>query len=151
MDTLEILRNYLPKSKVKLFLFASFVVLLLTQLIMGFRYLDDYLVPFVFVLFLNDQFFKFKHPEKIYLLKNEKKIRLLMTIFFIVLFSLPALLDYYHVSERIQFFLYKMGFILWAQVFLLDAFNHYKETNSKKWLLFANTAVAMIFIGAFVF
>jgi hypothetical protein len=59
------------------------------------------------------------------------------------------MMDYVHLSYAKQLVFYKLGFILWAQAFLIDAYFHYKETHSKQWLLFANTAVLMIVIGAF--
>lgn len=141
-------KYFFVNSKVRLLLFFSFILMFLLQLFYGFQYLDDYLVVLIFILFLNDQTMKYKHPEKIISEVNDQRMRKVMTVLFLILFTIPILLDHYNVSQEIQLFLYKMGFILWAQVFLVDAFFHYKETHSKKWLIFANTAVAITIIGA---
>lgn len=148
MSSLMRVKYFFVNSKVRLLLFFSFILMFLLQLFYGFQYLDDYLVVFIFILFLNDQTMKYKHPEKISSEVNDQRMRKVMTILFLILFSVPVLLDHYNVSQEIQLFLYKMGFILWAQVFLVDAFFHYKETHSKRWLIFANTAVAITIIGA---
>jgi hypothetical protein len=151
MYNLEVLRNIMPSSKVKLSLGFSFLFLVLFQAFVGFKYFDDYLVVFLFILFLNDQFNKLKNPEQNYLLLHERKKRIVMTFIFLSMIFIPFILDLLHVPQSKLALIYKLGFIIWAQIFLIDAFNHYKETHSKKWLLFANTAVCLIVAGAFIF
>lgn len=136
-------------TKIKLVLLASFSVLMLVQFLAGFRDLEDYLVVFIFVLFLNDLYFKIKNPKtEVY--QAERNNRLIMSAVFLVLFLIPFIFDLENVSDETRVTVYKLGFVLWAQVFLIDSFLHYKQTQSKKWLVFANTAVLMIIIGAFV-
>lgn len=143
------LKSYLPNTKVKQALLVSFLLLLLAQLFLGFKYFEDYLILFIFALFLNDQFVKMKTPNNEQLLIVEKKKRLIMSIVFLILVTVPTLFEFLHLSSSIQLFLYKLAFMIWAQIFLVDAFTHYKETKSKKWLIFTNTAVMLIVIGAF--
>ncbi|MGZ3789626.1 MAG: hypothetical protein ACXVLQ_13945 [Bacteriovorax sp.] len=149
---LKIMRNF-PHvrnlTKLKLVLLISFSILLLFQFLVGFRDFEDYLVVFIFVLFLNDLYFKVTKPAH-FVLHEERLTRLLMSGVFLVLFSLPFIFDSFNVSNAIRLAIYKLGFVLWAQVFLLDSFLHYKQTHSKQWLVFANTAVLMIIMGAFV-
>lgn len=142
-------RIFLPTSKVKQALLVSFLLLLFAQIFLGFKYFEDYLIIFIFALFLNDQFIKMKTPKNEELLLNEKKKRFAMSIVFLILLVVPTLFEFLHLSGAIQLFLYKLAFMIWAQIFLVDAFSHYKETKSKKWLLFTNTAVILIVIGAF--
>jgi hypothetical protein len=122
--------------------------LFVLQIFIGFKYFDDYLIILIFILFLNDQFYKLKHPN-INLLIHEQKKRNKISLFLLVIFLIPSIMDHVHLSYAKQLVFYKLGFILWAQAFLVDAYFHYKETHSKQWLLFANTAVLMIVIGAF--
>jgi len=136
-------------TRLKLVLFLSFSILMLFQFLAGFRDLEDYLIVFIFVLFLNDLYLKIKKPETIPD-NNKRRNRLIMSVFFLLLFSLPFIIDTFNVSNAIRLTIYKLGFVLWAQVFLIDSFLHYKKTHSKQWLLFANTAVLLIIIGSFV-
>lgn len=147
---IKLINQFIYQSKVRLSLFVSFLFLICFQALIGFKYFDDYLIVFIFILFINDQFFKYKHPEKINLLNHERKTRMFMSAFFLALFSIPTILEILQVSPLKQLIFYKLAFIIWAQVFLLDAFKHYKETNSKQWLVFANTAMLFIVVGAFV-
>jgi hypothetical protein len=119
--------NPVTGNRAKLLLPAvfSFILMFLLQLFYGFQYLDDYLVVLIFILFLNDQTMKYKHPEKISSEVNDQRMRKVMTILFLILFSVPVLLDHYNISQEIQLFLYKMGFILWAQVFLVESLERY--------------------------
>jgi hypothetical protein len=59
----------------------------------------------------------------------------------------PVLFDFFHVKNITQIFISKISLILWAQIFLLDSYLHYRETASKKWLLFTN--IGGIFIVFF--
>ncbi|MDO9182097.1 MAG: hypothetical protein Q7U04_06800 [Bacteriovorax sp.] len=136
-------------SKLKLVLLLCFSILLLFQFLVGFRELEDYLVVFIFILFLNDLYFKIKQPQSIHF-QEERLKRLLMTLVFLGLFLLPFIFDSIDVSNSARLTLYKLGFVLWAQVFLVDSFLHYKHTQSKQWLVFANFAMLMIIVGAFV-
>ncbi len=74
-----------------------------------------------------------------------------MSVVFLILLSLPIFFDVFNVSNAMRLTIYKLGFVLWAQVFLLDSFLHYKETHSKQWLVFTNTALLLIIAGAFVY
>lgn len=136
-------------TRIKLVLLLCFTVLMLLQFLIGFRDFEDYLVVFIFVLFLNDLYLKIKKPNNIQY-SEERFIRLVMSVLFLLLFLLPFVFDSVNVSNATRLTLYKLGFVLWAQVFLIDSFMHYKETHSKQWLVFANLAVLMIVIGAFV-
>lgn len=133
----------------KAVLLLSFSTLMLFQFLVGFRDFEDYLVVFIFVLFLNDLYFKIRRPQTIHFQEGRIK-RLAMSAVFLVLFLLPFIFDSVNVSNATRLTLYKVGFVLWAQVFLLDSFLHYKQTHSKQWLVFANLAMLMIIIGAFV-
>lgn len=144
------LKKYIPESKVRKSLLLSFIFLMIYQIVTGFNNFEDYLLAFIFILFLNDQFLKLRHPDKIHVQDSEKRKRIFVTILISLLIALPSILDLLNISPKGQLILYKLGFILWAQVFLVDAFYQYKETNSKKWLLFANTAMFLIVFGAFV-
>ena len=124
-------------SSVKKLLLINFLLLLLFQIFVGFRDLDDYLVIFIFALFMNDLYFKLMKPLPV-LAKNEKRKRIWMTIFLVLLISMPLVFQFFHVGLLAQSFMSKVGLILWSQVFLLDAFIHYRETQSKNWLVFAN-------------
>lgn len=136
-------------TRIKLVLLLSFSTLMLFQFLVGFRDFEDYLVVFIFVLFLNDLYFKIKRSANIQFEKEGKK-RFLMSLLFLFLFMLPFVFDSVNVSDVTRVRLYKLGFVLWAQIFLIDSFLHYKQTHSKQWLVFANMAALMIIIGAFV-
>ncbi len=81
---------------------------------------------------------------------DEKFKRSVMSVIFLILFMLPFVLDAYNVADSTRLFIYRVGFILWAQIFLLDAFAHYQQTQSKQWLIITNVAVVLIVIGAIV-
>lgn len=134
-------------TRLKMVLLVCFSVLMLFQFLIGFRDFEDYLIVFIFVLFLNDLYFKIKRPETI--LQNERIKRIIMSVVFLGLFLLPFIFDSVNISNETRLMLYKLGFVLWAQVFLLDSFLHYRQTHSKQWLVFANLAMLMIVVGAF--
>lgn len=136
-------------TKIKFLLLASFSFLMVSQFFIGFKSFDDYLIIFVYALFLNDLVTKLKKTERISL-QNERTKRSVMSILFLILLSLPFFLDAFNVADSARLFIYRLGFILWSQIFLLDAFVNYKETRSKKWLLITNMAVLFIVMGAFV-
>lgn len=135
-------------TRIKLALLLSFSILMLFQLLIGFQSFDDYLIVFVYVLFLNDLYIKLKKPDMLYL-RDERFKRSVMSFIFLILFTLPFVLDAYNVADSTRFYIYRVGFILWGQVFLLDAFTHYQQTQSKQWLLITNMAALLIVIGAF--
>jgi hypothetical protein len=124
-------------SSVKKLLLLNFILLLLFQIFVGFEDLDDYLVVFIFALFMNDLYFKLNNPISPLLL-HEKRKRIWMTGLLVLLISLPLIFEIFHVQYGTQSFLSKVGLILWAQIFLLDSFIHYRDTHSRKWLLFTN-------------
>ena len=136
-------------SRLKLLLLSSFGILILFQFVIGFRDFEDYLLILIFILFLNDLHFKLKNPSALHQDKDLSK-RFAMSIVFLGLFTLPFLFDLFNVSDSIRLTLYKLGFVLWAQIFLIDSFIQYQQTKSKKWLVFANLAVLMIVVGSFV-
>lgn len=136
-------------TRIKLALLLSFSTLMIFQFFIGFKSFDDYLIAFVYVLFLNDLFIKLKRPDLIFY-HDERLKRSIMSIIFLVLFSLPFLLDGFGVTDSIRSLIYRIGFMLWAQVFLLDAFVNYRQTQSKNWLLITNMAALLIVIGAFI-
>jgi hypothetical protein len=122
---------------------------MLFQFLVGFKDFDDYLIVFIFVLFLNYLYLKMKRTHNINF--QEVRInRLIMSVVFFILFMLPFVFDSVNVSDVTRLTFYKMGFVLWAQVLLVDSFLHYKETHSKKWLVFTNMAALMIVVGAFI-
>ncbi len=136
-------------TKLKFVLLVSFCVLLLFQFLIGFRDFEDYLIVFIFILFLNDLYYKMVRPKTL-IYHEERVMRLIMSAVFLILFMLPFAFDTFNVSNVTRLAIYKLSFVLWAQIFLLDSFLHYKQTHSKQWLVFTNTAVLMIIIGAFV-
>lgn len=152
------LLKYLPKTtlvgltRIRLALLISFSLLMLWQLLVGFVSFDDYLIGFVYVLFLNDLYMKLKHPEILFNMDNDGtlKNRNKMSLIFLILFTLPFLLDVWNISDGVRMFLYKIGFILWGQVFLLDAYLNYKQTKSYQWLGITVTAVLIIIVGSIV-
>lgn len=135
-------------TKVKLALLVSFSSLVFLQFLTGFRNFEDYLIVLVYALFLNDLYLKIKKPEQLFY-QDERIKRSVMSYIFLALIVFPFFLDAFNVSNLSRLFLFKLGFVLWAQVFLLDAFIHYRQTNSKQWLLITNMAVFFIVIGAF--
>ncbi len=143
-----ILKNF-KMPKLKLVLLISFSTLLLFQFLVGFRDFEDYLIVFIFILFLNDLYYKLIRPPHMNF-REERLKRLIMSGVFLILLSMPFLFDSFNVSNAARLAIYKLGFVLWAQVFLLDSFLHYKQTHSKQWLVFAHTAALLLMIGAFV-
>ncbi len=141
--------NIVQLTAIKKLLLLAFSVLLFFQLLVGFVSFDDYLVIFVYALFLNDLYIKIKKPDLLYY-QDERVKRSQMSFVFFVLFLLPFVFDAFNVTDVTRLFLYKIGFILWAQIFLLDAFMHYRQTNSKRWLIITNVAVLFIVMGSFV-
>lgn len=135
-------------TKLKLVLLGCFSLLVFFQFLVGFKHFDDYLIIFIFILFLNDLYFKIKYPQNI--INEAQSKRRLMSFIFLGLFMLPFILDAVDVSNAARLTLFKLGFLVWAQIFLIDSFFQYKQTHSKNWLVFANFAVLMIIIGAFV-
>lgn len=135
-------------TRIKLALLLSFSVLMAAQALVGFKDFEDYLVAFVFVLFVNDLYIKLKKPDLIFY-HDERIKRSIMSGIFLVLFTLPFLLDVFNVSDATRLFLYRLGFMLWAQIFLLDAFVNYRQTQSKNWLFITNMAALLIIVGAF--
>jgi hypothetical protein len=125
-------------TRLKLVLLVSFSVLMLFQFLIGFRDFEDYLVVF-----------KIKRPQTLHF-QEERIKRLAMSTVFLGLFLLPFIFDSVNVSNATRLTLYKLGFVLWAQVFLIDSFLQYKQTHSKQWLVFANLAMLMIIVGAFI-
>lgn len=146
---MNVLKNIsgLQLTRVKMALLLAFSTLLLCQLFIGFKSFDDYLIVFVYVLFLNDLYIKLRKPDLIFY-QDERIKRSIMSIVFLVLFSLPFLLDVFNVNDAFRGFIYRVGFMLWAQVFLLDAFMNYRQTHSKQWLLITNMAALFIVMGA---
>jgi hypothetical protein len=135
-------------TRIKLALLLSFSILMLGQLLIGFKDFEDYLVAFVFALFINDLYIKLKKPD-LNFYHDERIKRSIMSMIFLVLFTLPFMLDVFNVSDLTRLFLYRLGFMLWAQIFLLDAFMNYRQTQSRKWLLITNMAALLIIVGAF--
>ncbi len=136
-------------DKVKLTLLFLFFFLLLFQYAIGFNAFEDYLIILVFVLFLNDLYVKAK-TRQVNFNDQERISRLIMSVVFFVLFLMPFIFDFANFSNGTRFNIYKLGFILWGQIFLLDSYHHYKKTNSKQWLVFTNMAILMILFGAFI-
>jgi hypothetical protein len=136
-------------TRIKIALLLAFSTLMLFQFFIGFKSFDDYLIIFVYALFLNDLFIKLKRPDVLNYQDGRIK-RSVVSIIFLVLFSLPFVLDSFNVNDNARFFIYRLGFVLWAQVFLLDAFVNYRQTQSRNWLLITNMAALLIVIGAFI-
>ncbi len=135
-------------TRIKLALLLSFSALIVLQLLVGFKSFEDYLIVFVYVLFLNDLYIKIKRPD-LGAYQDERIKRSMMSGVFLVLFTLPFMLDALNVTDQSRMFIYRLGYMLWAQVFLLDAFIQYKQKQSKQWLIITNTAALLIVFGAF--
>jgi hypothetical protein len=71
-------------SPIKKLLLLNFLLLLIFQIVIGFKDLDDYLVIFVFVLFLNDLYFKLTKPMPT-LIHEEKRKRIWVSMFLLLL------------------------------------------------------------------
>lgn len=150
-NSMNVLKNLsgIQLTRIKLALLLAFSTLLLFQFFIGFVSFEDYLIGFVYILFLNDLYIKVKKPDLIFY-HDERIKRSFMSLIFLVLFFLPFLLDAFNFNDTTRTFIYRLGFMLWAQVFLLDAFVNYRQTQSKQWLLITNMAALMIVIGAFI-
>lgn len=151
MNVLKLLPSLsgIQLTRIKLALLMAFSLLLLFQFLVGFKSFGDYLIGFVYVLFLNDLYIKLKRPELIFY-QDERVKRSMMSLVFLVLFMLPFMLDAFNVTDVTRSFIYRLGFMLWAQIFLLDAFVNYRQTQSRQWLLITNMAALFIVIGAFI-
>lgn len=147
MDVLKNLSG-IQLTRIKLVLLLAFSVLMLFQFLIGFQSFDDYLIGFVYVLFLNDLYIKVKKPDLCFY-HDERFKRSVMSMIFMVLFTLPFILDAFNVTDVARGFIYRLGFMLWAQIFLLDAFVQYRQTQSRNWLVITNMAALLIVFGAF--
>lgn len=136
-------------TRIKLALLLSFSSLLILQLLVGFKSFDDYLIVFVYVLFLNDLYIKIKKPDMLFY-HDERIKRSIMSGVFLILFTLPFMLDAFNVADSSRMLIYRLGYMLWAQIFLLDAFVQYRLTQSRQWLIITNMAALFIVFGAFV-
>lgn len=149
-NCMNVLKNLsgIQLTRIKLALLLAFSTLMMFQSLIGFKSFDDYLIVFVYVLFLNDLYIKLKKPDLCFY-HDERIKRSLMSVIFLVLFSLPFILDVFNVTDVTRGLIYRLGFMLWAQIFLLDAFVQYRQTQSRNWLLITNMAALLIIIGAF--
>ena len=148
---MNVLKNLsgIQLTRIKMALLLAFSTLLLFQFFIGFVSFDDYLIGFVYILFLNDLYIKVKKPDLLFY-HDERIKRSVMSLIFLVLFFLPFVLDAFNVTDTSRAFIYRLGFMLWAQIFLLDAFMNYRQTQSRQWLLITNMAALLIVIGAFI-
>lgn len=151
-------------TKTKACLAVSFLVLMLTQFLLGFKEFEDVVIVFVFILFLNDLYGKMKAHiqnkesgvEAVDVLKcsdellQETERRKKMTLVFLGLFAISVFMDWYNVSNSSRLFIYKLGFVLWSQILFLDVFMKYKETQSKKWFVFTHVAIIFIILSALI-
>jgi hypothetical protein len=149
-NSMNVLKNLsgIQLTRIKLALLLAFSSLMLFQFLIGFQSFDDYLIAFVYVLFLNDLYIKVKKTDLCFY-HDERFKRSVMSIIFMVLFTLPFLLDGFNVTDATRGFIYRLGFMLWAQIFLLDAFVQYRQTQSRNWLVITNMAALLIIFGAF--
>ena len=138
----------LQLTRIKLVLLMAFSLLLLLQALIGFQSFEDYLIGLVYILFLNDLYIKIKRTDLSHY-NNDRMKRSVMSVLFLVLFLMTFLLDELNVTNAVRLYLYKLGFMLWAQIFLLDAFINYRQTQQKSWLIITNMAVLLIVFGAF--
>jgi hypothetical protein len=147
------LQSFIPNltglhlTRIKFALLFAFSLLLVLQALVGFQSFEDYLIGLVYILFLNDLYIKVKRSDPS--VGQERVKRSVMSIIFVVLFSMTFLLDELNVTNSIRLYLYKLGFMLWAQIFLLDAFVNYRQTQQKSWLIITNMAVLLVVFGAF--
>lgn len=144
----------LQLTRIKLALLLSFSFLMLMQVLVGFKSFEDYLIGFVYILFLNDLYVKIRKTEVVDNLtesENHSAInRSSMSMIFLVLFSLPFLLDVFNVTNGMRSYIYKIGFILWGQVFLLDSYINFKITKSKQWLVITSLAGVILILGSLI-
>lgn len=138
----------LQLTRIKFVLLMAFSLLLLLQALIGFQSFEDYLIGLVYILFLNDLYMKIKRTDLTHF-NNERMKRSVMSVLFLVLFLMTFLLDELNVTNAVRLYIYKLGFMLWAQIFLLDAFINYRQTQQKSWLIITNMAVLLIVFGAF--
>lgn len=138
----------LQLTRIKFVLLMAFSLLLLLQALIGFQSFEDYLIGLVYILFLNDLYIKIKRTDLSHF-NNERMKRSVMSVLFLVLFLMTFLLDELNVTNAVRLYIYKLGFMLWAQIFLLDAFINYRQTQQKSWLIITNMAVLLIVFGAF--
>lgn len=138
----------LQLTRIKFVLLMAFSLLLLLQALIGFQSFEDYLIGLVYILFLNDLYIKIKRTDLTHF-NNERMKRSVMSVLFLVLFLMTFLLDELNVTNAVRLYIYKLGFMLWAQIFLLDAFINYRQTQQKSWLIITNMAVLLIVFGAF--
>lgn len=118
---------------------------------MGVRELEDFLVIIIFFLFVNDVIYKYRHPDTLTLKPMsdaEKSLRRKMTWILFAVMMFPIALDLFKVSVQGQSLIFKVVFILWAQVFLIDSVLNYRETHLKKWLLYSQTAAMIVLVFA---
>jgi hypothetical protein len=138
----------LQLTRIKFALLMAFSLLLLLQTLIGFQSFEDYLIGLVYILFLNDLYIKIKRTDLSHF-NSERMKRSVMSVLFLVLFLMTFLLDELNVTNAVRLYIYKLGFMLWAQIFLLDAFINYRQTQQKSWLIITNMAVLLIVFGAF--
>ena len=134
-------------TRVKFALLFLFSLLLILQTLVGFQSFEDYLIGLVYILFLNDLYIKVKRSDLS--LSQERIKRSVMSVIFVGLFLITFLLDELNITNAMRLYLYKLGFMLWAQIFLLDAFVNYRQTQQKSWLIITNMAVLLVVFGAF--
>lgn len=141
----------LQLTRIKLALLLSFSSLMLLQLLFGFRSFEDYLIGFVYILFLNDLYVKVRYPHYQSIQMGEGPIsRSTMSLVFLILFTLPFLLDAFNVNDGVRLVIYRVGFVLWCQIFILDAFKNYKQSNSRQWLAIMSLAMMIMVVGSFI-
>ena len=113
---MNVLKNLsgIQLTRIKLALLLAFSTLLLFQFFIGFVSFEDYLIGFVYILFLNDLYIKVKKPDLLFY-HDERIKRSLMSLIFLVLYFLPFLLDAFNLNDTTRTFIYRLGFMLWAQ------------------------------------
>lgn len=117
----------------------------------GIKEIEDLLVIVIFFLFINDVVYKYRHPNSNLdqsLTQEERSLRKKVTWVLFVIMLLPTLLEIFNLSSSTKELVFKIAFILWAQVFLVDAVLNYKATHLKKWLLYSHTAAVIVLVFA---
>ncbi len=141
--------EYFVKSKLKAVLFLSFFILIALQSVIGFKQFEDYLLILIFILFANDQYAKFKHSnDPFYNDSDDKKVRLIFSMFLLMFFIISLIFESVRLNQESEVLLFKIFFILWGQVFLLDTVQCYKNSHKKTWLVFSSTAMFLIIFTA---
>jgi len=141
--------EYFAKSKLRAVLMMSFFVLIALQSVIGFKQFEDYLLILIFILFANDQYIKFKHStDPTYNDSDDKKIRLIFSMFLFAFFIASLVFESVRLNQQAEVLLFKIFFILWGQVFLLDTVQCYKASHKKTWLVFSSTAMFLIVFAA---